>query len=331
MVEHGLSGDVRPLVGKARARGVVPRHAAGRGVVGIVIGDDKAINRNAHLAGIDLLRPARNGVRQMHRVRFLALDGRKAQPIEVVHARAPGAEFLVRMDERESVEGHIALTYFVEIRLVKCQRAGGKVAGIRVSVVRVLKRIVDGLKIRVGDGCLAAHNKVSLVRDLRGNAADRSGHIGDVRADGAVAARQNARELPAVVGRNKGRAVELPRKPDRALPRPVLQFRYLFRLGERKRGVFVRFLLPLAVHFVPGMARHLRGAVGPDAAGLFFKSGQLVKKSVPLVVRHLLLLPAVVSVGGGIQPCYDLVDPDIFVHSAFPLSGGAQKAVSRCS
>ena len=267
----------------------------------------------------------------MHRVRFLALDGRKAQPIEVVHARAPGADLLVRMDERESVEGPIALTYFVEIRLVERQRAGGEVAGVCVAVVRVLERVVDGLEICVGDGRLAAHDEVSLVADFRGNTADGGGHIGDVRADGAVAARQNARERAAVIRRHKRRAVELPREPNVALTRPVLQFLDLFRLGERERGVLVRFLLPLAVHFVSGMARHLRGTVGPDIAGRFFQSGQLVKQSVPLVVRHLLLLPAVVSVGGGIQPCYDLVDPDIFVHSAFPLSGGAQKAVSRCS
>ena len=307
------------------------RHAAGRGVVRVVVGDDKAVHGNAHLAGVDLFRPARDGVGQVLGARALALDSCKAHLVKIVHPRAPGADHFIRVDERKGVERHVALFHLVEIRLVERQRAGGEVAGVCVAVVRVLERVVDGLEICVGDGRLAAHDEVALVADFRGNTADGGGHIGDVRADGAVAARQNARERAAVIRRHKRRAIELPREPNVALARPVLQFLDLFRLGERERGVLVRFLLPLAVHFVSGMARHLRGTVGPDIAGRFFQSGQLVKQSVPLVVRHLLLLPAVVSVGGGIQPCYDLVDPDIFVHSAFPLSGGAQKAVSRCS
>ena len=331
VIEHRVGGHVRPLVGKTRARRVMTRHAAGRCVVRVVVGDDKAVHGNAHLAGIDLFRPARDGVGQIFRIRVLALDSCKAHLVKIVHPRAPGADHFIRVDERERCECHVSLFHLVEIRLVERQRAGGEVAGVCVAVVRVLERVVDGLEICVGDGRLTAHDEVALVADFRGNTADGGGHIGDVRADGAVAARQNAREHAAVIRRHKRRAVELPREPNVALARPVLQFLDLFRLGERERGVLMRFLLPLAVHFVARMARHLRRAVRADIAGLFFECGQLVKQSVPLVVRHLLLLPAVVSVGGGVQPRYDLVDPDIFVHSAFPLSGGAQKAVSRCS
>ena len=250
MVEHRVSGHVRPLVGKARARGVVARHAAGGGIVGVVIGDDKAIDGRVHLAGIDLFRPARDGVRQVARARALALDRRKAELIQVIHARAPGADGLVRVHEREGREGHAALSDLVEIRLVERQRTGGEVAGVGIAVIRVLERIVDGFKIRIGDCRFAAHDEMAPVGDLRGNAADGGRHIGNVRADGAVAARQNARERAAVIRRHERRAVELPRKPDLALARPVLQFSDLFRLGERERGIFVRFLLPLAVHFV---------------------------------------------------------------------------------
>ena len=182
----------------------------------------------------------------------------KAHLVKIVHPRAPGADHFIRVDERERCECHVSLFHLVEIRLVERQRAGGEVAGVCVAVVRVLERVVDGLEICVGDGRLAAHDEVALVADFRRNTADGGGHIGDVRADGAVAARQNARERAAVIRRHKRRAVELPREPNVALARPVLQFLDLFRLGERERGVLVRFLLPLAVHFVSGMARHLR-------------------------------------------------------------------------
>ena len=168
---------------------MVARHAAGRGVVRVVVGDDKAVDGNAHLAGIDLFRPARDGVGQVLCARALALDGRKAHLVEIVHPRAPRADRFIRVDECERRERHVALFHLVEIRLIERQRAGGEVAGVRVAVVRVLERIVDGLEVRVGDRRLAAHDEVALVGYLRGNAADGGRHIGDIRADGTVAAR----------------------------------------------------------------------------------------------------------------------------------------------
>lgn len=92
-------------------------------------------------------------------------------------------------------------------RILKRQRARGKVAGIGVFLV-TLK--VEAFEVVVADDSLAAHDKVAACLDALWYAIDGFGQVGDVGADVTIAPCDNLRQPSIVVGDDERQSVKLP-------------------------------------------------------------------------------------------------------------------------
>ena len=308
MAQRCARALVLPLEGEARAGRVVAGDAAGGGVRGVVVADDQTVHGQEHFPALDPARPALHELRQVLRVGLLPLHRGEAEPVQQIHARAPGGEGLVRVNEREGVEDDVPLPHLVQTLRVQRERARGKVAGIGEFLRGVGDRRVELLKFRIGDRGLAADDQMPAVPDLKREAPESLLHEGDVGPDGAVAAGEDLCEPPAVVAQHQRQPVQLPAQPHGALAGPVLQLGDLFGLGQRQGGELVRLLRPGDVVLRRGVDL-LRGAVRQDDAGLCLQTGQLVEQRVPFVVGHDLVPAAVVGLGRLVQT------PDHLLHS----------------
>ena len=222
---------------------MVPRHGAGLGISRIVVADDKAVHGEGARPARHLFRPAvdhRLDGRLRGVVDPFARDGRKADPVQLVHPRPPGDGCGIGMDECERNPLEIPPPQFRDV--LERKRAAREVARIRIVLLR---RGAERREVRIGNHRLAAHDEVPRRRHGLRNAVNAGGEVRDVRADMTVTARDDLRQATAVVGDDEREAVELPADPNRAPLRPLRDLGDLLRLRERERGELVGLLLPL--------------------------------------------------------------------------------------
>ncbi len=168
-------------------------------------------------------------------------------------------------------------------RIIQIQGSCCEVSRIGVLFVLILDRVIDHIKVRVGDRRLTAHDQMPLIRDLLRKTADGSLQMRDILADGSVSARDDLRQSAVVIRQNKRQAIQLPRQPDRAVSRPRLQFTDLFGLCQRQRRELMWFSPPLigGILLISGL---LRRAVRQDHSVFLFKCGQFIKHRIPFVI-----------------------------------------------
>jgi len=73
---------------------------------------------------------------------------------------------------------------------------------------------------------------MSLVFDLLWESTDCILKKCNIRTDCSVASRKNLRKLSVIIRQYQSQTIQLPGKPDWALPRPGLKFFNILRLGK---------------------------------------------------------------------------------------------------
>ena len=270
-------------------------YAARGGIFRIIITDYQPVYRNQHFTGLNSFRPAGNRFRQMLSICQFTVNRGKAFPIKKGHSLAPGYDVLLQVNKRESIERQRAVTDLCNMFGIQSKCSGCKVARICVLFFILFQRIIDTLKIRIGNRRLSAHNQMTLIGKLQRKARDSFLHIGDVCTDGAVAAGKNLAQAPVIIGKDKRQAVKLPAEPDGAIPRPLLQVFHFLRFGKRKRRKFMRFLDTVRIIAFFRIADRLCGTVRKNQTCFLFECGQLIILCIPLVVGHQLFFSAVIS------------------------------------
>ena len=121
----------------------------------------------------------------------------------------------------------MSLLYFLGV----FQRQG---TGSKVSRIGIIAFALDDKLLEVGirdDGFATNHEMAFLLDGLR-NATDGRSQMGDVGSDMSVATGYYLRELSVVVGYHKGKTIQFPGNPDRAVFCPFHQVAHQFGLGK---------------------------------------------------------------------------------------------------
>ena len=291
---------------------MVPGHRPRLGIFRVVVAHHQSVHGEGVLLRRDFLGKGvddafnRPFIRRGHQS---SLHGVESQLVEPVHACSPAGDVLFRIHQCEGNPADVAVLDV--LRVFHRQRPRSQVPGVGI-VLAALHHIAFEVVVR--DHCLASDDDMSLGGNLRGNAADGPHQVRDVRADVAVAARDDLRQPPIVVGHHQRQSVQLPRYPDAATLGPFHQLVRLLRLRQRQRGEFVLLLLTRDGVFRYALCRR----VGQGSARLRFQPFQLVEPLVPLVVRHLFRQTVVIGLAGLVQLPHELLHPlYLVVHNGY--------------
>ena len=121
----------------------------------------------------------------------------------------------------------MALLYFLGI--LQRQRTGSKVSRIGIIAFALDDKL---LEVSIRDNGFATNHEMAFLLDGFRNTADGRCQMSDVGSDMSVATGYNLRKLSVVVGYYKGKTIQFPGNPDRAVFSPFHQVAHQFGLGK---------------------------------------------------------------------------------------------------